>query len=138
MCEPKVSKSKQNLTFICLSRICLRQVITFTATVITTFLMITACANTEWIVTGTWGTRYDDELMKDVPDFKMWFREGLFEQCIKEGCSKPVPFTAESEEDTLVPTCRRAHSAGELVTSGHTFVTNWLFPRQATCKEARR
>ncbi len=68
------------------------QVIAFVCCFVTTFLMIAACATTEWIMTEG-------------------FREGLFEQCVKVGAPTPIPFTKPGEE--VEPGCFRAHGAGQ-------------------------
>ena len=65
------------------------QVIAFTCCVITTFLMVAATANTEWIKSEGW-------------------REGLFEQCVSHGAPHPIPFGGPP-----IPGCHRAHDAGK-------------------------
>jgi len=64
------------------------KVIAFTCCVITTFLMVAATANTEWIKSEGW-------------------REGLFEQCVSHGAPHPIPFGGPP-----IPGCHRAHDAG--------------------------
>ena len=85
------------------------QVIAFTCCVITTFLMVAATANSEWIKSEGW-------------------REGLFEQCVRAGAPMPMPFGG-----LPIPGCRRAHDAGNsralrLHTKGLE-----LFPRLQLC-----
>ena len=75
---------KQSIKKLCVSL----QVIAFTCCVITTFLMVAATANSEWIKSEGW-------------------REGLFEQCVRAGAPMPMPFGG-----LPIPGCRRAHDAG--------------------------
>jgi uncharacterized membrane protein len=64
------------------------KVIAFTCCAITTFLMFSATASSEWIGTDGW-------------------REGLFQQCVNPGAPLPLPFNVRP-----IPGCHRAHNAG--------------------------
>ena len=64
------------------------QVIAYTLTVISFFLLIGAVSSSSWVSSDGW-------------------REGLFEQCVDKGAPLPIPFGGAAEEG-----CRRVRGAG--------------------------
>lgn len=64
------------------------KVIAYTLCFITTLLLVTAVASTEWIMTDGW-------------------REGVFTMCVKAGAPTPLPFGTKE-----IPGCYPHHEAG--------------------------